>query len=65
MRRRYTVWTELLDEYIIAKRRQGERLRIVASAIGCSPNAVRNRYMRLCRWSGIDGSNWRKKRRTA
>ena len=53
MRQRPTRWTDELDEYLFVKFTAGDPLRTIAAAIGCSPDAVRHRYAKLCKWRGL------------
>lgn len=52
MRKRPTRWNDLLDGYLFLKCVKGEPLRSIAAAIGCSPQAVRHRFARLCKQRG-------------
>lgn len=60
MRRRPTRWTDELDDYLFTKYVSGDPLRMIASAIGCSPDAVRHRYAKLCKWRGYQRIDRRK-----
>jgi hypothetical protein len=60
MRKRRVRWSSLLDEYIFKKRTAGEPLRFISTVIDCSPEAVRHRYRKLCKWRGYQDVDRRK-----
>jgi hypothetical protein len=60
MKKRPTRWNDELDEYIFKKRSSGEPLRFISTIINCSPEAVRHRYRKLCKWRGFQDVDRRK-----
>ncbi len=60
MRKRPTRWNEQLDEYLFIKFTAGDPIRSIAAAIGCSHDAVRHRYAKLCKWRGFQRVDRRK-----
>lgn len=48
MKRRPYRWSELSDEYLLAKAAEGMPFRAIASAIGVTCGSAWSRYVRLC-----------------
>lgn len=53
MRKRPFVWTEEAEEYLFIKAKKGESMRHIASMIGCSFYAAKDRYRKICMGRGI------------
>ncbi len=62
MKKRRIRWNDELDEYVFRKRSAGEPLRFIGTVINCSPEAVNQRFSRLCKWRGVQKVDRRKVR---